>query len=216
MNKIATKLIQAMKAVDAVEKKGRNQKQGYDYVRATDVTREVRNALNDAGIAFTYSVLSERFWDAQTHSGGTQFFCSLTIAVTFTDAESGESITAQGIGWGADTQDKAPYKAMTGALKYALRMNFMIPDDADPEASEEIPVTSKPPVAIIPKVEADKLRKALQEANIPVQDIRAVLDKYGFATCNQITEDKVFAVTAEFTALLDCAKDAALQEASVN
>ena len=32
-----------------------------------------------------------------------------------------------------DSGDKAIYKAMTGALKYALRMNFLIPDELDPE-----------------------------------------------------------------------------------
>jgi arylamine N-acetyltransferase len=37
------------------------------------------------------------------------------------------------IGWGSDTLDKAPFKAMTGAVKYALRMNFLIPDENDPE-----------------------------------------------------------------------------------
>ena len=59
--------------------------------------------------------------------------CSLHIQGTFTDNESGECLSSSAIGWGADTQDKAPYKAMTGALKYLLRTTFLIPDELDPE-----------------------------------------------------------------------------------
>ncbi len=142
--KIAAKLVAAMKAVDAVEKKGRNTQQGYSFVRATDVANEVRKALATAGVAFTYSVVSERTWEAPTSKGSLQFFCSLIVDVTFTDAESGESMTARSIGWGGDMQDKAPYKAMTGALKYALRMNFLIPDESDPEAAETHESVPKP------------------------------------------------------------------------
>lgn len=131
--KIAAKMVQAMAAIDAVEKRGRNQAQSYAYVKATDVANEVRKALHEAGIAFTYQVLTERFWDAPTKAGTTQFFCSLHVQGIFTDQETGECLTSSAIGWGADSQDKAPYKAMTGALKYLLRCSFLIPDESDPE-----------------------------------------------------------------------------------
>lgn len=131
--KIATKLVAATKLIDAVEKRGRNTQQNYGYVKATDVANEVRKALIEVGIAFTYSILNERYWESLTKAGTTQFFCSLLIECTLTDSESGEFISFRCIGWGADSQDKAPYKAMTGALKYALRMNFLIPDESDPE-----------------------------------------------------------------------------------
>lgn len=133
MKNIAVAMVKAMKAIDAVEKSGRNQAQNYAYVKATDVANEVRKALHEAGIAFTYQVIAERFWDAPTKSGTTQFFCSLHVQGTFTEAESGECLSSSAIGWGADSQDKAPYKAMTGALKYLLRTTFLIPDEADPE-----------------------------------------------------------------------------------
>src|ERR1700744_6072619 len=217
MSKIAAKLVEAMKAIDAIAKRGRNQQQSYDYVKAADVANEVRKSLNAAGIAFTYSVLSERTWEGTTKSNNTQYFCSLLIEVSFTDSESGEMIKAQAIGWGADTQDKAPYKAMTGALKYALRMNFLIPDELDPEESEAHETVASPkPAAVIAKSEADKLRKALTEANIPTADIRGILDKYGFATCNHITKDKATAIMLEFSNLLDFAKEQASQGAAAN
>lgn len=138
MKNIAIAMVKAMKAIDAVEKSGRNQAQNYAYVKATDVANEVRKALHEAGIAFTYQVLTERFWDAPTKAGTTQFFCSLHVQGNFTETESGECLSSSAIGWGADSQDKAPYKAMTGALKYLLRTTFLIPDEADPENAATI------------------------------------------------------------------------------
>jgi hypothetical protein len=42
------------------------------------------------------------------------------------------------IGEGQDAGDKGPYKAMTGAQKYALMKTFMIPTGDDPEADEDV------------------------------------------------------------------------------
>lgn len=137
--KIAAKLASVMKDVDVVLKGGENKAQNYKYVRATDVANEVRKALGKHGVAFTYEVLSERFWDAQTRSGSTQFYCSLHVKGTFHDAESGESLESSVVGWGADTGDKAPYKALTGALKYIMRCTYLIPDENDPENDKHEP-----------------------------------------------------------------------------
>src|ERR1700744_3401895 len=127
------KLLAVMKAVDAVEKRGKNEKQNYAYVKATDVAREVRKALIESEIAFGYDVESSERWTQSTVSGGSLNFVEMKISVTFTDTATGESVTRKGLGWGMDSGDKAPYKAMTGALKYSLRMNGLIPDELDPE-----------------------------------------------------------------------------------
>ena len=49
----------------------------------------------------------------------------VVMAYTFSDVDSGEELVAKVAGQGLDTGDKAPYKAMTGALKYALRSPAM-------------------------------------------------------------------------------------------
>jgi hypothetical protein len=189
-SKIASKLVAALKDIDAVEKKGRNQQQGYNYVRSADVANEVRKSLATAGIAFSYSVLSERTWESTTKSGSVQFFCSLMVEVTFTDAESGESISTQCIGWGADSQEKAPYKAMTGALKYALRMNFLIPDESDPEEAEAheslprfAPLLGPPPQRqqVVPQQQAPRP----QQQSGPVGTITEPQSKRFFAIAKQ-------------------------------
>jgi hypothetical protein len=131
--KLAAKMVLAMKAIDAVAKNGKNSFQNYKYVQAADVAHEVRKALVENGISFDYSVTDTDRWDRQNSKGNTESCVQVKVAVTFTDQDSGESRTVNSIGWGMDSLDKAPYKAMTGAVKYALRMNFLIPDDADPE-----------------------------------------------------------------------------------
>src|SRR6185437_17005911 len=79
------KLLAVMKAVDAVEKRGKNEKQNYAYVKATDVAREVRKALIESEIAFGYDVESSERWTQQTMSGGSLNFVEMKISVTFTD-----------------------------------------------------------------------------------------------------------------------------------
>ncbi|MGH7593390.1 MAG: ERF family protein [Gemmatimonadales bacterium] len=139
MKNISAKMVKAMDSIDAVVKRGRNQNQQYDYVKATDVANEVRQVLHENGIAFAYEVESIDHWvkDKFDKEAGmpmtAMFFCQIKVKGTFTDMESGESVSGNSVGWGADPLDKAPYKAMTGALKYLLRMMFLIPDESDPE-----------------------------------------------------------------------------------
>lgn len=131
--KLAGKMVAAMKDIDAVLKNGRNDFQKYNYVRAADVANEAREAMITHGIAFTYDVVDAIHWESTKEGKSTNYFCQLTVMVTFTDADSGEQMSGRVVGWGSDTLDKAPFKAMTGAVKYALRMNFLIPDENDPE-----------------------------------------------------------------------------------
>jgi len=143
--KLAAKMVAAMKDIDAVLKNGKNTFQNYNYVRAADVANEVRPAMIKHGISFTFDVVSSERW-----SGGKDDknqFCQLTVDCTFTDSESGERAGGRVVSWGSDTLDKAPFKAMTGAIKYALRMNFLIPDENDPENDSTHAAVPAPSVA---------------------------------------------------------------------
>lgn len=143
---LAKKMVAAMGSIEAVTKSGTNQKQGYKYVKAADIANEVRNVLVTHGIAFFYSVAAVERWEVPTNSGGKMLFCQLVIEATFQDMDSGEEMVVQGVGWGADSLEKAPYKAMTGALKYVLRMTFLIPDEDDPENEKPDSRSANPPV----------------------------------------------------------------------
>lgn len=190
MKSIAAKMALAMKEIDAVTKGGRNDIQKYNYVRAADVANEVRRAMTKVGISFRYAVISERFWDAPTKSGGTQFYCSLMVEGTFMDSESGESITSVAMGWGADSQDKASYKAMTGALKYLLRMTFLIPDEMDPEndKNEPEPIVDRP--KLISKAKADSLRTLVKDRKLETEAVVNALKEMGYKNFGEVTEDR--------------------------
>lgn len=161
--KIAARMAAAMKEIDAVTKKGRNENQKYSYVRAADVANEVRHALVNQGIAFTYDVSECRNWEKASNSGSMLNYCHIKVDCLFIDSESGESVTAGAVGWGMDSGDKAPYKAMTGALKYIMRMTFLIPDESDPESEKE----ESPRMQIVkPQPPPPKnLKAALTESN---------------------------------------------------
>lgn len=209
---LASKLIAAMEQVGVVEKRGNNQKQGYRFVKATDVANEVRQALIQSKVAFTYDIESEERWEKATNAGGVLFFCGLRVRGDFTDSETGEVLSGRAIGWGADSLDKAPYKAMTGALKYLLRMNFLIPDEEDPETDNEHydpkddlkPVPSvaarqqsaPPPQAQRPngKTITDAQQKrfwAIAKGNNRMKDdIAQIVKKFGFNGIPEITMAK--------------------------
>ena len=62
---------------------------------------------------------------------------------------SGQWMDVQSVGCGIDGEDKGVPKAMTGALKYAIRQAFLIPTGDDPENSGDqtstAPAQQRPP-----------------------------------------------------------------------
>lgn len=131
MKSIHTKLSAILKAVGYIEKTGTNASQGYKYVQAAAVADKIRNEFADRGL----TMIPENI--EVTESGltpsGKQALVTLRITWKITDSESGEFVTFQSVGSGSDSTDKAVYKAMTGALKYALLLGFLIPTGDDPE-----------------------------------------------------------------------------------
>ena len=88
-NSPAGKMIAAVNDIDAVTKRGKNEKQGYTYVKAADVASlEVRAVLVKHRIAFDYHgsfCMSDIVEIQPTNSGGLMYFCQLEVATTFTD-----------------------------------------------------------------------------------------------------------------------------------
>lgn len=58
---------------------------------------------------------------------------TIRLHYEFVDIETGYAIPGSIEGEGQDTQDKGIYKAITGAIKYTLTGNFLIPTGMDPE-----------------------------------------------------------------------------------
>jgi len=144
---LIAKLAEACNAVGGVEKKGRNDFQRYDYVKAADVAKAIRHELFTRGIVV---IIDEKEWTElrkiRTNSGGELAEMLLKSEVTFTDgAETLGPFLAMATAM--DSGDKAIYKAKTGLLKYVLRGIGLIPDEKDdPEFDEAVDEETDPRV----------------------------------------------------------------------
>jgi hypothetical protein len=161
MKSIHTKLSAILKAVGYIEKTGTNASQGYKYVQAAAVADKIRNEFAERGL----TMIPENI--EVTESGltpsGKQALVTLRITWKITDSESGEFVTFQSVGSGSDSTDKAVYKAMTGALKYALLLGFLIPTGDDPENEK----ATDPVVTAAKKIFAeDATPKAADKADL--------------------------------------------------
>lgn len=124
-------------SVDFIPKNGWNKFQNYAFIQSADVTHAIRKALTDQKVyaEINFDFAGGPYTIARDKSPNAPFSAvNVCCSIVFHDLEGDETITSSGLGTGADTGDKAAYKAMTGALKYALKNAFLIPDEADPEA----------------------------------------------------------------------------------
>ena len=133
---IAARLALAVDMIDGIDKKGRNEAQGYDFLRAVDVTRAVREVLVNVGVYAAVSIDRQTTTIIPRDTKPPLILSDVEGAITFHNtAAPGESITIRAAGQGADYGgDKATPKAITSLIKYALRSAFLIPDETtDPE-----------------------------------------------------------------------------------
>lgn len=133
---LGAKIMAVQKAVTNIPKRGKNKQQGYDYVLAADAVDHVRQACNDAELVVAPisidSVENVREWN--TSGGSTWYVTRVKISYLIMDPASGESLTVQWQGEGADGQDKGLNKAYTVCFKYFIMTFFMVAGEGlDPE-----------------------------------------------------------------------------------
>lgn len=177
---LVTKLSEIMRSVERIPKNGFNAHFQYKYATEADVADHCREFLADHHVLMTADVEStEQLGDV----------CRMHIRFTFHDGDSDEKISFVHIADGQDKQDKAPYKALTGAVKYALMKTFLIPTGDDPERDEPATKAKKQEPEKLPNAQDTKLdwtapateaqRKKLyakiREAGIPDADIPGLL-----------------------------------------
>jgi hypothetical protein len=127
------KLAEVRRRIGYIQKRGFNERNNYSYVTAADLTGAVGDILAELGVVLVPSLESIAYETGR--NGGAEFSRSAQVVMsyTFADVDTGEAITAKVAGQGLDSGDKAPYKAMTGALKYALLQSFLLATGDDPE-----------------------------------------------------------------------------------
>lgn len=131
------KLAQIMGLIPPVVKAGRNDFHGYNYAKEADLVEVVRPLLSAYGIFFHWTVVERRTGGVILREGPRETRTEIKIRFKFIDGIEGVWTEPQEL-WadGDDPIDKGIYKAMTGAVKYALMKTFMIATGDDPEGDK--------------------------------------------------------------------------------
>lgn len=148
--------------IGAIPKGHDNAHFGYKFRSVEDVLRVCGPAFNKHGVTPAIKVSEHR---VQTHvnaKGKNAYHAALLMTVTLT-ARDGSQVEFTAAGEGLDNDgDKATYKAMSGAYKYALLLGLSIPVDKrsvdDPGSGrKKSPAAEGNPI--------DKARKAIATAD---------------------------------------------------
>lgn len=158
-----------------VEKKGRNKGvgEGYAYVTAADVATKVGDALAEVGVAVVPSYKQTFFHEFTSRSGTSMFLVGLDASFRFIDVVSQEEVTITTVAHGSDSGDKAAYKAMTGAFKYAALHALMLATGDDPEATVEESAPERPPITRRGTTEINTEDKPAETATVVGDDPNA-------------------------------------------
>ncbi len=123
---IYQRLAAIMADVGRIPKNGYNDFHKYHYALESDVKDGCRAAMVAHGVLLFSSAVSVEAIDKD--------LLRLTADYTFVNVENPEDrLTIRMFSDGQDKNDKAPYKAMTGGIKYALMNTLLIPTGDDPE-----------------------------------------------------------------------------------
>lgn len=135
---IAKALCAIMADVRYIRQSGENTFHRYKYASDADLLLALQPAMARHGIAIVPTVVDSTTVEHVADRKGKAQYRTDVLVTYLVLHTSGESLTIQAPGCGIDGEDKGVYKAMTGALKYALRHTFHVPtgDDAELEAAE--------------------------------------------------------------------------------
>lgn len=136
MSELAKAICAVMAAVRYVPETGKNQFHRYSYASDEDLLTVLQPAMAANGLALVPQRTELRTVEHSPDAKGKpQWRTELVVTYRLLHT-SGESTEVQSPGCGIDGEDKGAYKAMTGALKYALRHLFLVPTGQDPERAE--------------------------------------------------------------------------------
>ncbi len=130
---IYKKILQAQKQIDSVPKRGFNAFHKYHYATEADILT-VKETLNNVGLVVLPTTVEQ---ETGFRPDG-KSWARVTLLFKVVDVDTGEVIESQFTGYAEDNNDKAIYKATTGANKYFYLKFFGIATEDDPER-EDLP-----------------------------------------------------------------------------
>jgi ERF superfamily len=127
------KLAEVRRRIGYIQKRGHNERFNYRYVTAADIAGAVGDIFAELGVVVIPRLESISHEPARNGRADGERLTHVVMNYSFADVDTAEEITVKVAGEGLDPGDKAPYKAMTGALKYALLQSFLLATGDDPE-----------------------------------------------------------------------------------
>ena len=168
------KLAEVRRRIGYVQKRGFNERNNYSYVTAADLAGSVGDILAELGVVIIPYLESIVYEPARNVGPEAARAAQVVMTYTFIDVETGEELTAKVAGQGLDAGDKAPYKAMTGALKYALLQSFLLATGDDPEEERlNHTVPGNGSDRLITEEEARQLRALISETETELDRVLA-------------------------------------------
>src|SRR5215469_11897749 len=178
------KLGEVRRRIGYIQKRGYNERHDYNYVAAADIAGAVGDVLAELGVVVIPRLESITYEPHTPGRADSVRVARVIMAYTFTDETSGEEITARVAGEGLDMGDKASYKAMTGALKYALLQSFLLATGDDPE--DERTDSRTPGVERLISAEQEReLNGLIEETGT---ELERVLAYYKVSALSEMTE----------------------------
>lgn len=148
-----------MSAVKYVQKSEKTVNGQYRFVTHDSVSASIQPELINNGVLIVTSVKDYKQDGNRT---------CVDLEISFVNIDNPEDkLIINAFGYGIDTQDKGPGKAISYAVKYALLKTFCLETGDDPENDlvEHKPAPKQPPIKRIAALPA-KLTKAEQELHI--------------------------------------------------
>jgi len=166
---ISSALSEVMRSVGYVQKDRRAEfGDRYKYASEAAFIGAVREAMVKSDLVLRPMKLDARTEEhAPTRQGARQYRCDL-VATYELSHTSGETLIVQSLGCGIDVGDKAAYKAMTGAYKYAIRQLLMLETGDDPDhqhSSQQESAALNKPTATAAKPPPPREKDATWEAS---------------------------------------------------
>jgi hypothetical protein len=176
------KFAEVRRRLGYVQKRGHNERHNYSYVTAADLAGSVGDILAELGVVVIPQLQSI---STETPRSSSDRIARVVMNYRFVDARSGEELSVRIAGEGADPGDKAPYKAMTGALKYALLQSFLLSTGDDPEDEHANSRAVLGSERVITPEQMRELQGLIEETGT---ELERVLAYYRVAALSEMTE----------------------------
>lgn len=189
---IADRLLAVAADASRIGKHGVNTFQNYAYVTDSDVVDAVREALAKQGLFVAMHVRHDR---VKIYREEGRLCAEVYVDAIIHCPETGEQFPGGAPGYAEDKGDKAAYKAITGAKKYALLLLLGLSTGDDPENDRS---EAKPSVPHKAPIDRDQLFAATREkleklANtFPAAMVQGLLtDRYNADGLTSLTIDEL-------------------------